>query len=91
MGMRDHQSTVPVNGDKSPGKRRRDNRSMDEARVGVVAEVEGREIDKVDYQNHLSPVEVRSHKEHDKGEVEQIVHDEVAANARGGMGDFRVA
>lgn len=50
-----------------------------------MAEVERAQIDEVENQNHLGPVEVGAHKEHDKGEVEEVVHDEVAADAGSGM------
>lgn len=36
-------------------------------------------------------MEVGSNEEHNEGEVEQIVHDEVATNTGGGMLDVRVA
>lgn len=36
-------------------------------------------------------MEVRSDKEHDKGEVEEVVEDEVAPNAGGSMNNVRVA
>lgn len=85
MGVRDHQSSIPVNGNKGPGEWCRNDWSVDEARVGVVAEVEGREIGKVEHQNNLSPVEVRSNEEHDEGEVQQVVGNKVATNARSCM------
>lgn len=58
---------------------------MDEARVGVVAEVERREVDEVDDEDELSPVEVGADEEHDKGKVQEVVEDEVAADAGGGV------
>ena len=53
---------------------------MDKTGVGIVAEVEGRQVDKVEYQYHFGPDEVRVHKEQDEGSVEQVVDDEVAAD-----------
>jgi hypothetical protein len=50
---------------------------VDEARVGVVAEVERREVGEVEQQHDLGPDEVRAHEEHDEGEVQQVVDDEV--------------
>jgi hypothetical protein len=86
-----HQSTVPVNGNKSPGQRSRNNGRMDKSGVGVVAEVERGKIDEVENQNNLGPVEVRADKEHDKGEVEEVVEDEMASDAGSSVNDVRVA
>lgn len=83
--MRHHESTVPVDGDKSPGQGRGDDGGVDEARVGVVAEVEARQVDEVEDEDDLGPVEMRADKEHDEGEVEEVVEDEVAADAGGGV------
>lgn len=87
----DHESTIPVDCDKSPCQRTGSYRSVDEARIRVVAEVERREIEEVENENNLGPVEMRSDKEHDKGEVKQIVCDEVASHAGGGMDNVGVA
>ena len=75
-----HDRPVPVNGNKCPGQRARNNRSVNEARVRVVAEVEGGEVDEVGNENHLRPGKVRADKEHHKGKVEEVVEDEVATN-----------
>lgn len=75
--MRHHDGAVPVNGDKRPGERARHGGQVDEARVRVVAEVEGREVGKVEDQQDLGPDKVRAHKEHDEAEVEEVVGDEV--------------
>lgn len=83
--MRHHDGTVPVNGNESPSKRRRDDGSMDEARVRVVAEVERGEVEEVENDNDLGPGKVRADKEHDKGKVEEVVEDEVATDAGGGV------
>ena len=45
-----------------------------------MTEVERRQVEEVDDQDHLSPNEVGSDKEHDEGEVEEGVDDEVAAH-----------
>lgn len=63
---------------------------MNEAGVGVVAEVEGAQVEEVDNQNQLGPVEVRANEEHDEGKVEEVVDDEVASNARRGVHDVRI-
>lgn len=39
MLVRDHNGTVPEDGDKGPGQRSGDDGSVNEARVGIVAEV----------------------------------------------------
>lgn len=80
-----HDGSVPVNGNKGPGKRARNDWSVDEARVRVVAEVERGEVDEVGNENHLSPSKVRADKEHDKGKVEEVVEDEVATNTGRGV------
>lgn len=61
-GMGHHQGAVPVNGDKGPCQRCRHSRRVDESGIGIVAEVERAQIEKVEDKNQLSPVEVRSHK-----------------------------
>lgn len=45
-----------------------------------MAEVERRQVDEVDDQDQLSPDEVGSDEEHDKGEMEEIIENEVAAH-----------
>ena len=57
-----HDGAVPVDGHKGPGQRARHGGHVDQARVGVVAEVERRQVEEVDNQNHLGPDEVRAHK-----------------------------
>lgn len=83
--VRHHDGTVPVNGNESPGQRRRDDGSVDEARVRVVAEVERGEVEEVEDDDDLGPGKVRADKEHDKGKVEEVVEDEVATDAGGGV------
>lgn len=89
-GVGNHQSTIPVDSHKGPCQRARDDRQVNEARVGVVAEVERAQVKEVEDQKQLSPVEVRTDKEHDEGEVEEVVENKVAANARGGVHDVGV-
>ncbi len=89
--VRHHDGTIPVDGDKGPGERTRDDGGVDEARVGVVAEVERDEVDEVGDEHHLGPVKVRVDKEPDKEGVEEVVDDEVAADARGGVDNVGVA
>lgn len=91
MGMGNHQCAVPVNGNKGPCQRTGDHRGVDEARVGIMAEVEGGKVEKVKHQDDLSPVKVRSDKEHDEGKVEEVVEDEVAADAGSGIDDVGIA
>lgn len=55
-----------------------------------MAEIQHRQVEKVEDENNLGPDKVRAHKEHDKGKVEEVVEDEVAADAGGpvdGLGD----
>lgn len=85
-----HQGTIPVDSHKCPCQRSRDNGHVDEPWVGVVAEVERAEVEEIENQNDFSPVEVGANKEHDKGEMEQVVHDEVAADASRGVDDVGI-
>lgn len=86
--MGHHDGAIPEEGDICPGQRGRDDGRVDEARVRVVTEVEGGEVDEVDDDNHLGPVEVGAHKEHDKGKVQEVVENEVATNTGGSVSDF---
>lgn len=56
-----------------------------------MAEVERGEVEEIEDQDDFSPVEVRSDKEHDEGKMEEVVEDEVAANARSSIDDVGVA
>lgn len=84
----DHHGAVPVEGDEGPGQGPRDDGGVDEARRCVVAEVQGRQIEEVDDEHDLGPDEVRADKEHDEGKVEEVVDDEVAADAGGVVNGF---
>lgn len=86
--MRYHDGTIPVNGDKGPSERAGDDRRVDEAWVGIVAEVQQSEVRKVKNEKQLGPVEVGADKKHDKSEVEEVVEDKVTADARGGVDNF---
>ena len=89
--MGDHDGTIPVDSHKGPGERARHDGGVDEAWVSVVAEVERAEVDEVQDEENLSPGKVGSSKEHDKGEVEEVVHDEVASTAGSSVADVGVA
>lgn len=84
LGMEGN-SSVPVQSNECPGQGSGDSWEVDEAGRGRVAEVERRQVEEVDDQDQLSPDEVGSDKEHDEGEVEEVVEDEVAANRRCGL------
>jgi len=86
-----HDGAVPVDGDERPGQGSRHGRGMDEARVGVVAEVEGREVDEVEDEEDLGPDEVLVDEEPDEAEVEEVVDDEMAAHGAGGVDRVDVA
>lgn len=85
MGMGHHDGTIPVDGDKSPGKRPRHSRCVDKPWVGIVAEVQRRQVEEVNDQDHLGPGEVRSHEQHDEGEVQEIIEDKVATHCASGI------
>jgi hypothetical protein len=89
--VRHHDGAVPVNGDKGPCERARDDGGVNEARVRVVAKVERDEVDEVENEHHLGPVEMRASEEVDKEGVQQIVDDEMAADARGGVDNLGLA
>lgn len=91
IGVGDHESTIPVNGNKGPGQRARDHGSVDETRICIVAEVERRKVEEVEHENYLSPVEVRIDKEQDKTKMEEIVHDKVTSNAGGSVDNVGVS
>lgn len=85
VGMGHHDGAVPVDGDKGPGKRSRHSRCVDESGVGIVAEVQRGKVEEVDDEDDLGPGEVRSHEQHDEGEVQEIIEDEVAAHCTSGI------
>lgn len=76
----DHDSSVPINSNECPGQRARDDRCVDEASITRVAEVERRQVDEIENEHDLGDGEVRVDEQHDPGEMQQVVHDEVTAN-----------
>lgn len=88
--MGHHDGAVPVNRHKGPCQGPGDDRGVDEARVGVVAEGEGREVEEVDDQDKLGPAKVGAGEEHDEGKVQEVVQDEVRAYCGGGIDLFDV-
>lgn len=89
MGHSD--GTIPVDGHEGPCQGSRDNRGVDEAGVGVVAEGEGGKVEEVDDQDDLGPGEMATGKEHDEGKVEEVVEDKVRAHGGSGVDLFDVA
>jgi hypothetical protein len=53
--------------------------------MGVVAEVEGGQVEEVDNQNDLGPNKVGANEEHDESEMEEVVENEVASNTGGSL------
>lgn len=82
---------VPVDGHEGPCQRPGDDRGVDEAWVGIVAESKEGEVVEVDDQDDLSPYEVCAGEEHHKGKVQEVVQDEVRAHGGGGVHLFDVA
>jgi len=76
----DSDSTIPIESNEGPCQWSRHNRDMDESWVSAVAEIEGRQVDKVDDQDELSPKELGADKEHDKSELQEVVENKVASN-----------
>lgn len=76
----DSNGTIPVQRNEIPSQWSRDDWNVDESWQGWVTEIEGWKVEEVDNQDDLSPDEVWSDKEHDKGELEEIVEDEMASD-----------
>ena len=74
--------TVPVKSNECPSQRSGNNWNVDESCVGIMAEVEGRQVEEIDNQNDFSPDEVSTNEEHNESEVQQVVEDEVASDTR---------
>lgn len=85
VGVVYHDGTVPVDGHECPREGPRHGGRVDEAGVGVVAEVQGREVEEVQDQEQLGPCEVAADKEHDEGEMKEVVGDKVTADGAGGV------
>lgn len=86
MGM-DRDGTNPVEGNEVPSQRAGHNWDVDEAWIGVVAEVEHGQVEEVHYQDEFSPDEMRANEEHDPGKLKEVVENEVASNI-GCVGDI---
>lgn len=71
--MWDHDGAVPVNSHEGPCQRSRDDRSVDEARISMVAESKGRQVKEVDNEYDLGPDKVATDKQHDKSKVKEVV------------------
>jgi len=65
----DSNRSIPVESDKCPGERSGNDWSVDESWVRIVAKVEERQVEEIDYQNDLRPDEVSTDEEHNKGKV----------------------
>lgn len=79
-----HQRPVPVRRHKRPRQRTRRDGQVHEGRACAVEEVQVGEVEQVDDLDDLGPDEVGAHEEHDEGEVQEVVEDEVAADVGGG-------
>jgi hypothetical protein len=84
----EHNSTIPVQSHKGPGKRARDSWDVDEPGMRVVAEVKRRQVEEVDDQDDLSPDEVSADEKHHEGKLQEVVEDEVASNPSGSLDMF---
>lgn len=76
----DGNSSVPIQSYKSPCQRPRNRRDVDESRICVVTEVERGEVEEVDDQHNLGPNIMSTHEQHDPGESQEVVNDEVTTN-----------
>jgi len=84
MGI-DGDGAIPVQSNECPCKRPTCGWDVDESRMCVVAEIEGRQVEEIDDQNHLSPDEVSANKQHDKGKLQEVVKDEVTSDTSGSL------
>jgi len=57
----------------------------------MVAEGQRAQVEEVDNQDELSPDEVAANEEHDEGEVQQVVRDEVGTDGASRVHLFEVA
>ena len=76
-------SSVPVQGNESPGQWPGDDWEVDKAWSGWVTEVQARQVEEVDDQDDLGPDEVAADEEHNEGELEEVVEDEVGSDGGG--------
>jgi len=76
----DSNGTIPVQSNECPCKRTAGGWDMDESGIGVVAEIEGRQVEEIDDQDHLSPDEVGANKQHDECKLQQVVENEMTAD-----------
>jgi hypothetical protein len=88
VSMRHHDGAIPVNGHKGPCQWSRGNGNVDEARSSVVAEIQRAEVQEIDHKNDLSNGKVPVCKEQDKGDVEDVVEDEVGADTGSSVDDI---
>lgn len=76
-------AAILTNSDKSPSQGARDDGGVDEPGVRMVAEGQRAQVEEVDDQDELSPDEMAADEEHDEGEVQQVVRDEMGTNGAG--------
>lgn len=77
--------------DEGPGQWPRNDRGVDEPWIRMVAEGQRAQVEEVDNQDELSPDEVAANEEHDEGEVQQVVRDEVGTDGASRVHLFEVA
>lgn len=64
---------------------------MNETSTSIVAEIKRWEVEEIENENELSPMEVGANEEHDKGKVEEVVHDKVTTDAGSGIDGVGIA
>lgn len=75
--MRHHDGTIPIYSYERPCQRAGHHGGMDEARVGMMTESQGRQVEEVNEKDELGPDEVAAGEEHHEGKLKQIVEDEM--------------
>lgn len=91
LAVRNEDASIPVDCDECPCEGPGDDGCVDETRVGMVAEGEGREVEEVDDQDNFRPKGVAIDEEEDESKVEEVVEDEVRADGSGGVDRGHVA
>jgi len=81
----DCNGTVPVKSNKRPGQWSRNNRDMNESRMGVVTEVEGGQVEEIDDQEQLCPTITTTNEQHEESELDKIADYEMASYTSSGI------
>jgi len=87
----DHDGSVPVDGDEVPSQGCGDYGPVDESGIRVMSEVQRRQIEEVGDDHDFSDDEEATDKQHNEGELQQVVEDKVTPDTGCGIDIIRVA